>query len=64
MFYTKYVFAFFVAGDIKMAFCCIEMVIRLLELQGGINNRRTRHGIALNCIAHLVLFYVFINAAS
>ena len=56
--------AFFVAGDIKMAFCCNEMFIRLLELHSGIKIRRTRHGVALKCIAPLVLFYVFINAIS
>jgi hypothetical protein len=47
-----------------MAFFSSEMVIRLLELQSGINNRQKRHGVALNCIAHFVLFYFFINANS
>jgi len=60
----EYVIAFLVARDTEMAFCSNETVIRLLELQSGINNGRTRHGVALNCIAHLVLSYALTNATS
>jgi len=53
----EYDIAFLVARDIRMAFCSNEMVIRLLELQSGINNRRTRHGVAfiLHCPSRFFL---------